>query len=151
MLQQNTPKPEPAAQPVKRTIDSGADAKELAKILIKSGKMSLIKDKNSKEKQSSGFKRSKAHERRRCVFDKAGGYTPFHNVGSTDEELGNGKMFVFDFSVDYHVIILKLQVQTLLGTLVLQNRKNMKVLSNLAIHIRLLERKHSVKKNVMVK
>ncbi|KAH7642609.1 negative elongation factor E [Dermatophagoides farinae] len=91
LLQQlKTPKQEqPAIQPVKRTPDSGTDAKEVAKKLLKSGKIQAIKAPDNKDRQDSGFKRSKAHERKRCTgTDKPGGYLPFHNHHSDDDPNG---------------------------------------------------------------
>ncbi|KAH9397799.1 Serine/threonine-protein kinase N2 [Tyrophagus putrescentiae] len=93
LLQQHkTPKPEPvvAAPIIKAKTESGAtDAKEVAKKLLKSGKIHAIKapENRQKERQDSGFKRSKAHERKRCTgTDKPGGYLPFHNQHSMEDD-----------------------------------------------------------------
>ncbi|KAI2802880.1 hypothetical protein RDWZM_001133 [Blomia tropicalis] len=88
--QLKTPKPEPPIiQPIKRTPENGTDATEVAKKLLKSGKIQAIKAPDNRERQESGFKRSKAHERKRCTgTDKPGGYLPFHNNHSLDEDPG---------------------------------------------------------------
>jgi len=81
------PEPQPIQQTVKRTSESGTDAKEVAKKLLKSGKIHAIRGPDSKDRQHSGFKRSKALERKRCGgADKPGGYQPFHMSHSTDED-----------------------------------------------------------------
>lgn len=89
LQQHKTPKPEPAVvAPIKAKAESGTDAKEVAKKLLKSGKIHAIKapENRQKERQDSGFKRSKAHERKRCTgTDKPGGYLPFHNQHSMEE------------------------------------------------------------------
>ncbi|KPM04776.1 negative elongation factor E-like protein [Sarcoptes scabiei] len=88
LLQQlKTPKQEqPVVQPIKRAPENGTDAKEVAKKLLKSGKIQAIKVPDKKERQESGFKRSKAHERKRCTgTDKPGGYQPFNQSYSNDD------------------------------------------------------------------
>jgi hypothetical protein len=60
----------------------------VAKKLLKSGKIHAIKGPDSRERQESGFKRSKALERKRCGSDKPGGYQPFHLSHSLEEDSG---------------------------------------------------------------
>lgn len=94
MLQQlKAPKQEQqTVQPIKPKTESGTDAKEVAKKLLKSGKIQAIKPPENKDRQD-GFKRSKAHERKRCTgTDKPGGYLPFQNSHSNDDNQGRIKL-----------------------------------------------------------
>lgn len=89
LLKAPKPEPQPIQQTIKRSSESGTDAKEVAKKLLKSGKIHAIKGPERRERQESGFKRSKALERKRCVgSDKPGGYQPFHLSHLADEESG---------------------------------------------------------------
>jgi hypothetical protein len=98
------PEPQPIQQTIKRTSESGTDAKEVAKKLLKSGKIHAIRGPDSKDRQHSGFKRSKALERKRCGgADKPGGYQPFHMSHSTDED--NGLNHEFNCLTEYALII----------------------------------------------
>ncbi len=92
------PEPQPIQPIIKRCSESGTDAKEVAKKLLKSGKIHAIKGPDSKERQDSGFKRSKALERKRCVgADKPGGYQPFDKMSqSIDDENGLFICLYFD-------------------------------------------------------
>lgn len=79
--------PPPIQIQLKRSGDSGKDAKEVAKKLLKSGKIHAIKAPDNRERQDSGFKRSKALERKRGIGqDKPGGYQPFSMMHSGDDE-----------------------------------------------------------------
>ncbi|XP_054156453.1 negative elongation factor E-like [Oppia nitens] len=83
------PKPEaqPIQQPIKRTSESGTDAKEVAKKLLKLGKIHAIKQPLAKDRQASGFKRSVSLERKRGVgSDRPGGYQPFNQSQSIDDD-----------------------------------------------------------------
>ena len=88
------PEPQPIQPTLKRSSESGTDAKEVAKKLLKSGKIHAIKGPDTKDRQESGFKRSKALERKRCVgADKPGGYQPFHLSHSIDDDHSMRQLF----------------------------------------------------------
>jgi len=77
------PKPEPEKSPIKRPSEA-KDAKELAKKLIKSGKISAF----CKPKEKTGFKRSRGLERKLSTADKApSGYQPFSAVHGDNESV----------------------------------------------------------------
>ncbi|KAG1689331.1 Negative elongation factor E [Nymphon striatum] len=86
-----TPKAESSnfQQTPKRAPETKYDAKEMAKILLKSGAISAIK---FQAKETQGFKRSKMLERRRNTADtKSGsnavaGYQPFSSTQAGDSE-----------------------------------------------------------------
>lgn len=81
------PEPPPIKTTLKKTYESGKDAKEVAKNLLKSGKIHAIKAPDSRERQDSGFKRSISLERKRGIgVDKPGGYQPFPMMHSIDDE-----------------------------------------------------------------
>lgn len=147
VLQQlKSPKPEPTiVQPIKRIPENASDAKEVAKKLLKSGKIQAIKAPDN-IRQDSGFKRSKSHERKRCTgTDKPGGYLPFHNTSHSIDEEPN-------CIIVYQNQLLAKSVVLQIATVMMPNQEKslfMKVLECQGIHIRWLVRKHSERKSVM--
>ncbi|KAF8792189.1 Negative elongation factor E like protein [Argiope bruennichi] len=82
---QEPPPPKPLVRP--GPLEPKKDAKEVAKILLKTGAISAIKVEN---KERQGFKRPKALERKRNACDRASssvaGYQPFTASHSVEED-----------------------------------------------------------------
>ncbi|GIY85830.1 negative elongation factor E [Caerostris extrusa] len=82
---QEPPPPKPMVRP--GPLEAKKDAKEVAKILLKTGAISAIKVEN---KERQGFKRPKALERKRNACDRTSssvaGYQPFTASHSVEED-----------------------------------------------------------------